>query len=140
MSDNDDFSSGVIEPDQQYKQEDQISKVAGKKTKTKVPGSAIPGIPGSNKLSAAANAGPSIVDPAKRQKQPTFVAAIGASAGGLQPLEDFFGAMPSNTGIAFVVVQHLSPDFKSLMHELLAKHTSMPVSYTHLTLPTICSV
>src|SRR5687768_2961265 len=35
--------------------------------------------------------------------------------------------MPADTGAAFVVVQHLSPDFKSMMGELLARHTEMPV-------------
>ena len=35
--------------------------------------------------------------------------------------------MPSDTGMAFVVVQHLSPDFKSLMDELLGRHAGMPI-------------
>jgi two-component system CheB/CheR fusion protein len=52
---------------------------------------------------------------------------VGASAGGLEALEAFFGGMPATTGMAFVVVQHLSPDYKSLMVELLSKHTRMPV-------------
>lgn len=55
------------------------------------------------------------------------VVAIGASAGGLESLEDFFKEMPCNSGLAFVVLQHLSPDFKSLMDELLARHTSMNI-------------
>ncbi|MEM8503821.1 MAG: chemotaxis protein CheB [Cyanobacteria bacterium P01_D01_bin.1] len=55
------------------------------------------------------------------------VIGIGASAGGLRALEDFFDSMPENSGAAFVVVQHLSPDFKSLMQELLGKHTHMVV-------------
>lgn len=58
---------------------------------------------------------------------PTHVIAIGASAGGLEPLEHLFDATPPNTGFAFVVVQHLSPDHKSLMHELLERHTAMPI-------------
>jgi two-component system CheB/CheR fusion protein len=52
---------------------------------------------------------------------------IGASAGGLDPIEKFFDNLPADTGTAFVIVQHLSPDFKSLMDELLARHTSMPI-------------
>ena len=75
----------------------------------------------------ATNITQGLINPSQRQKKPTYVAAIGASAGGLQPLEDFFHAIPPNTGIAFVVVQHLSPDFKSLMHELLSKKTTMPI-------------
>jgi two-component system CheB/CheR fusion protein len=52
---------------------------------------------------------------------------IGASAGGLEALERFFGNLPDKVGMAFVVVQHLSPDFKSLMDELLARHTKLPI-------------
>ena len=56
-----------------------------------------------------------------------FVVGIGASAGGLKPIEEFFDHMPTDSGMAFVIVQHLSPDFKSLMDELLARHTSMAI-------------
>jgi len=55
------------------------------------------------------------------------IVGIGASAGGLESLEQLFSALPSDTGLAFVIVQHLSPDFKSLMDELLARHTEMPI-------------
>jgi chemotaxis methyl-accepting protein methylase/signal transduction histidine kinase/chemotaxis response regulator CheB len=60
-------------------------------------------------------------------KKPSFVVAIGASAGGLAALEQFFDHMPSDSGMAFVVIQHLSPDFKSLMDDLLARHTKMAI-------------
>jgi two-component system CheB/CheR fusion protein len=60
-------------------------------------------------------------------KSPTHIVGIGASAGGLEALERFFDNLPQGTGMAFVVVQHLSPDFKSLMDELLARHTELPV-------------
>jgi two-component system CheB/CheR fusion protein len=56
-----------------------------------------------------------------------FVVCIGASAGGLDALEKFFKSCPSDTEAAFVVVQHLSPDHKSMMSNLLARHTDMPV-------------
>ena len=56
-----------------------------------------------------------------------YVVGVGASAGGLDALEHFFGAMPEDTGMAFVVIQHLSPDFKSVMDELLARRTKIPV-------------
>ncbi len=56
------------------------------------------------------------------------VVGIGASAGGLEPLELLFSAMPTDLGMAYVVVQHLSPDFRSLMDELLARHTTMPIN------------
>ncbi|MGV3483175.1 MAG: chemotaxis protein CheB, partial [Planctomycetaceae bacterium] len=55
------------------------------------------------------------------------VVGVGASAGGLEALEAFFRAMPSDSGMAFVVIQHLSPDFKSHMEELLTRQTSIPV-------------
>jgi two-component system CheB/CheR fusion protein len=55
------------------------------------------------------------------------IVGIGASAGGLEALELFFDAMPATRDFAFVVIQHLSPDYKSLMGELLAKHTSMEI-------------
>jgi len=60
-------------------------------------------------------------------KTPQFVVGIGASAGGLDALERFFDHLPKDTGMAFVVIQHLSPDFKSLMDELLARHTELPI-------------
>ena len=58
---------------------------------------------------------------------PSLIVGIGASAGGLRPIEQFFDNMPSDCGMSFVVVQHLSPDFKSLMDELLARHTEMAI-------------
>jgi two-component system CheB/CheR fusion protein len=56
-----------------------------------------------------------------------YVVGVGASAGGLEALEKFFDACPIDTGAAFVVIQHLSPDHKSMMSNLLARHTTMPV-------------
>lgn len=58
---------------------------------------------------------------------PRLVVGIGASAGGLEALEVFIRAVPPASGMAFVIVQHLSPDHKSHMVELLAKHTTMKV-------------
>jgi two-component system CheB/CheR fusion protein len=52
---------------------------------------------------------------------------VGASAGGLEAIEAFFSHMPFDSGLGFVVIQHLSPDYKSLMVELLSKKTPMPV-------------
>ena len=56
-----------------------------------------------------------------------FVVGVGASAGGLEALERLFASMPSETGMAFVVIQHLSPDFESLMDEILGPKTDLPV-------------
>ena len=56
-----------------------------------------------------------------------FLVAIGASAGGVQALDSFFGNLPDRPNAAFIVVQHLSPDFKSMMAEILQRKTAMPV-------------
>ncbi|MCA3219303.1 MAG: PAS domain-containing protein [Burkholderiales bacterium] len=56
-----------------------------------------------------------------------YVVAIGASAGGLDALERLFDRLPADSGAAFVVIQHLSPDHKSMMDNLLSRHTQMPV-------------
>jgi two-component system CheB/CheR fusion protein len=61
------------------------------------------------------------------QEAALYIAGVGASAGGLEALERLFRAMPADTGVAFVIIQHLSPDFKSVMDELLARHTRMPI-------------
>ena len=65
--------------------------------------------------------------PAGDHPPPTHIVGLGASAGGLEALERFFKALPANTGFAFIVVQHLSPDFKSMMPELLARYVQMPI-------------
>lgn len=59
--------------------------------------------------------------------EPRFVVGIGASAGGLESIELLFDKLPPNTGMAFVIVQHLSPDFKSVMDQLVRRHTEMAV-------------
>ena len=60
-------------------------------------------------------------------QKPKHIVGIGASAGGLESLELLFQNIPSVSGMAFVVIQHLSPDFKSMMSELLARDTSMRI-------------
>ena len=62
-----------------------------------------------------------------QQELRPMVVGIGASAGGLEALQQFFSCIPSNTGLIFIIIQHLSPDYKSLMAEILGKHTSMMV-------------
>lgn len=66
-------------------------------------------------------------DPPSTQHGAEYIAGIGASAGGLEALQEFFKAVPLKTGIGFVVIQHLSPDYKSLMDELLARYTRLPI-------------
>jgi two-component system CheB/CheR fusion protein len=55
------------------------------------------------------------------------VVGIGASAGGLDPLQEFLKAVPAKSGLVFVVVQHLEPHHASMLAELLSRHTAMPV-------------
>jgi two-component system CheB/CheR fusion protein len=52
---------------------------------------------------------------------------IGASAGGLEALEQFFGHMPVDSGLAFVVIQHLAPNYVGIMPELLQRISTMKV-------------
>ena len=56
------------------------------------------------------------------------IAGIGASAGGFEAIRAFLKSMPAESGIAFVIVQHLDPTHASLAAELFAKFTTMPVS------------
>ena len=63
----------------------------------------------------------------KKNEETFYIIGIGSSAGGLKALEEFFDHCPADTGFAFVIIQHLSPDYKSLMPELLSRHTTMSV-------------
>ncbi len=58
---------------------------------------------------------------------PSHYVGIGASAGGLEAIEAFIKNIPRQNTLAFILIQHLSPDYKSLMVELLSKRTQMPV-------------
>ncbi len=59
------------------------------------------------------------------------VVGIGASAGGLAAIEEFLGALPTDRdlGMAFVLVQHLDPDHKSLLLDLVRRYTRMPIGW-----------
>lgn len=57
---------------------------------------------------------------------PNYIIAIGASAGGMEEIISFFDHTPVD-GVAYVIVQHLSPDFKSRMVDLLARHSKLLV-------------
>ncbi len=66
-------------------------------------------------------------DNIQRPQSEDYIVGIGASAGGLEALQKLLTALPSNTGFPYIIVQHLSPDYKSLLSEILSKYTSMPV-------------
>lgn len=66
-----------------------------------------------------------MADPSPLPRVP--VVGVGASAGGLEALRDMFGAVSSPTGMSFVVVQHLDPTHRSMLAELLGRHTALTV-------------
>jgi two-component system CheB/CheR fusion protein len=55
------------------------------------------------------------------------IVGIGASAGGLEAIEQFLRNVPANSGMAFVIIQHMDPTHKGIMHELLGRVTSTEV-------------
>src|SRR5262252_9416013 len=65
---------------------------------------------------------------------PPPICAIGASAGGVRALQDFFGAIDDNLGLSYVVVIHLSPDHPSQLGAILAGRAKMPVEQVGRTL------
>ncbi|HET7586652.1 MAG TPA: chemotaxis protein CheB [Gammaproteobacteria bacterium] len=62
------------------------------------------------------------------EPSPPLIVGIGASAGGLEAFRTFFRHMPADSGMAFVLVQHLDPDHDSMLVELLQRETDMPVA------------
>lgn len=72
---------------------------------------------------------PATENPGDRSSRgPSLVVALGASAGGLEAYGRFFKAVPGDTDTAMVLVQHLDPNHKSLLGELIQRLTSLPVS------------
>jgi chemotaxis response regulator CheB len=81
---------------------------------------------------ASAELSPAEITPTELPPDPSheariLIVGIGASAGGLEALTEFFRQMPPDSGMAFVVITHQSADRSSLLPELLGKHTTMPV-------------
>ena len=68
-------------------------------------------------------------EPVRKNNSGFPIVGIGASAGGLAAFEAFFSGMPANAdpGMAFVLVQHLDPDHKSILTELIRRYTRMQV-------------
>lgn len=58
---------------------------------------------------------------------PKFLVGIGGSAGGLKAYRELLDALPSDTGMAFVFVAHMSPTDESLLPEILSWSTNMPI-------------
>ena len=72
-----------------------------------------------------------LVEVKKVTEKPTSIVGVGASAGGLEAFEQLLTALPSDTGMAFVLVQHLAPKHESILAELLTKSAKMPVLEVH---------
>lgn len=68
-------------------------------------------------------------------KKPRFIVGIGASAGGFEAYSQFFAHLPPDTGMAFVIVQHLDPVHESILPELVAKMTRMAVRQVTADMP-----
>ena len=68
-------------------------------------------------------------EPYAAPDDPFLVVGLGASAGGLAAFEDFFAGLPMNAepGMAFVLIQHLAPDYKSMLTDLVQRFTRLPV-------------
>ena len=58
----------------------------------------------------------------------SFMVGVGASAGGLEAFTELLTHLPDDTGMAFVLIQHLDPSHESHLTELLSKETKMPVT------------
>lgn len=58
---------------------------------------------------------------------PKYYVAIGASAGGLEALQEFFKNLPVDIDASYIVIQHLAPDYKSMMDELLSRFTTLSI-------------
>ena len=70
-----------------------------------------------------------------RTLHPDFIVGIGGSAGGLNAYKALLDALPSNTGMAFVVVSHIVPTAISQLAEILSCHTKMPVLVASTAMP-----
>jgi two-component system CheB/CheR fusion protein len=77
-------------------------------------------------MSSPTLAGTSSMDTPPTMPGAFAVVGIGASAGGLQALLEFFAGMPADSGMAFVIVLHLDPDQHSSLAQIIGKHTAMP--------------
>src|SRR5665648_515028 len=67
--------------------------------------------------------------------QPNFIVGIGGSAGSLDAYKTLLDAMPSNTGMAFVIISHMSPTASSQLAEILSRNTKMTVMVASMAMP-----
>ena len=112
----------------------ETQKLAMTKAKTRMPEDQIPVLPDATTVppTAPATETAAVESPASKDapaETPFPIVGIGASAGGLGAFEAFFSGMPADTdpGMAFVLVQHLAPDHKSILTDLIRRYTRMAV-------------
>ena len=70
-----------------------------------------------------------------RTLRPTFIVGIGGSAGGLNAYKALLNSLPSDSGMAFVIVSHILPSATSQLAEILSRHTRMPVKVAATAMP-----
>ena len=66
---------------------------------------------------------------------PNFIVGIGGSAGALKAYKALLDALPSNTGMAFIIVSHIHPTANSQLAQILSRHTKMPVMLASTAMP-----
>ena len=74
---------------------------------------------------------PALAETLEKEAGAFPIVGVGASAGGLEAFTQMLGALPVDTGMAFVLVQHLAPKHTSLLAEILSRATAMPVTEVH---------
>jgi len=86
-----------------------------------------PKVPRSPATPIAGSPSPSGGRRVRTRRVDLFVVGIGASAGGLEALRPFVANLPQSSNMAYVIVQHLSPQYRSMMVQLLGRETKLPV-------------
>ncbi|MBC7366556.1 MAG: chemotaxis protein CheB [Undibacterium sp.] len=70
-----------------------------------------------------------------KKSTPTFVVGVGGSAGGLVAYKTLLDALPPDTGMAFVIISHMTPSASSQLAQILARHTKMAVVVASTAMP-----
>jgi two-component system, chemotaxis family, CheB/CheR fusion protein len=103
--------------------------IAGSRAMSDPPNGRRPAATAGHKAEALPPAEPTVAAPGRApgSPRPILIVGVGASAGGLAAFKAFFAEMPSDSGIGFVLVQHLDPSHRSILTELVGRQTLMPV-------------
>ena len=72
-------------------------------------------------------------------RRPTLIVGIGGSAGALSAYKELLNAMPSNTGMAFVIISHMNPTAYSQLALILSRHTKMKVKIASMAMPILAN-